>query len=69
MNQLLLTNFDVLPDYNLFHTFYLGYTLKARCVTYLYYDANLNCCYEKMQPESKVNINLHFFNLGECAIY
>ena len=26
----------------------IGYTLKARCVTYLYYDPNLNCCYEKM---------------------
>ena len=27
----------------------ISYTLKARCVTYLYYDPNLNCCYEKMQ--------------------
>ena len=26
----------------------IGYTLKARCVTYLYCDPNLNCCYEKM---------------------
>ena len=22
---------------------------SLRCVTYLYYDPNLNCCYEKMQ--------------------
>ena len=26
-------------------------TPSQSCVTYLYYDPNLNCCYEKMQVD------------------
>ena len=48
-----------------------------RCVTYLYYDPNLNCCYEKCRS---INNSLRarsirktyqpaFFHLGECATY
>ena len=36
-------------------------------MTYLYYDPNLNCRYEKMQDSLRAINQPAFFHLGECA--
>ena len=52
----------------------IGYTPSQRYVKYLYYDPNLNSCYEKCRLISNslrarsISKNL-FFHLGECATY
>ena len=56
---------------------YIGYTPSLRCVTYLYYDPNCDCCYEKMQVDNNrlrarsisKTYQPAFFHLGECATY